>query len=192
MQSATKGMGITFRIAGARGQVPLGPSISHLHFHQWEGGRKDGRVVLVTSKWLFHNPGDRLSAALNSNPFIFVTKKKSFCQNRLKSYWKTLSQNQSLLPKNEVLWSVQLGWGITYPSTNHWSQEKWIMAKDGSSLLDPKDQMGTEASPQNEGMQVPKERRNAEKQHNKSLLQVTSLEIFSLKDYYASESRSAC
>lgn len=41
--------------------------------------------------------------------------------------------------------------------------------------------MGTEANPKNEGMQVPKERRNAEKQHNKSLLQVTSLEIFSLK-----------
>ena len=67
-----------------------------------------------------------------------------------------------------------------------------IMSKDGSSLLDPKDQMGTEVSPQNEGMQVPKEGRNAEKQHNKSLLQVTSLEIFSSKDYYASESRSTC
>ena len=64
------------------------------------------------------------------------------------------------------------------------------MSKDGSSLLDPKDQMGPEANPKNEGMQVPKERRNAEKQPNKSLLQVTSLEIFSLKDYYASESRS--
>lgn len=66
------------------------------------------------------------------------------------------------------------------------------MYKDGSSLLDPKVRMGTEASPQNEGMQVPKEGRNAEKQHKKSLLQVASLEIFSSKDDYASKSRSTC
>lgn len=58
------------------------------------------------------------------------------------------------------------------------------MYKDGSSLLDPKVQMGPEAIPQNGGMQVPKGGRNADKQRRKSLLQVTSLESFSSKDYY--------
>lgn len=142
---------------------------------KWEGG-------FIDSRWLSHKPGDRLPAAINSNPFIFVTKKERslLSQVHLKQILLNnfkFHKNQSLFPSSDILWLVQLGWG-TYPSTNHWGQEKWVMYKDGSSLLDPKDRVGNEASPQNEGIQVPKEERNTEKQHNKCLLPMTWLKIF--------------